>query len=1777
MAVHGGACAKFDPSIGEDCSYACGTGTVESALTDLERIEKFNCGFGSHLTIDQEVECEASFMSSKNMSFGAVGAISNVFHPSKVARHLASNNWWKQRDLLHPLILVGRGAEKYAVRNDFPTCNPEELISNQAKDSYEKYLHRMLHPYDTHDTVGAISINVNNMEAESATSSGGIVLKHSGRLGHSCVYGSGTWSERRQYEEPGDLYSERTISIVSTGHGEHLVKADFCRGIATRVLDDEEGILYSDIIREFLRDKMESRARFGGIAMIADKFNERMSLEFLVFHNTRYLPAAVRGRDNKIQVDHNMPPKKHKKPVDAPPSPSQVDIADLQSSKFKLIAELIAETDQNLPDDEIDQAIEEFASSGDHSEWQGIEKAFPYLCSMARRSSTYGNWRKRFQVVDYLLSCFQELYTDVSSNVENYFDQKTDSEPDVEIIHAVSMFVILASKLIVQLQLHVSKVTAESNQGKRGGGRRDLDEETAEYCARWKNYQRNRIIGCLIQLLELRVDTAGGLKKKAIQYIFAPDAMEKDFIARFMDTVSQLLEDPENAARSSQAWIVSYFEIWKVLATEYQMAPYIANSIFGDTLDLPYLETASSFPFIEPIVRMMKDNSAPGRNRINQPLRALLEMCVRRACSVYSGDRAEHPPPKAFCMIIQALALHCPDVMLQEVNNVVRLLENPHVNVRMATLQALADMFASPYLSKELCEEFKTRIDKRKIIFTRLCAHVIDEGTNVRTKSISLLRSLMENRRIPEEFESLGFLTLVAGRLNDKSVQVRKAAIQFLTSFLDNNRHGHDFSKAVHVNLMQEKRLELLRLNTPKSRAIQQAEDEYMARDFRLKTDIRHELTGIFKGEVSISREDDIIPLAILLTDLDRPGVGAGLARFYASQENFPCNATRRNDLPDHGLELLDEAVRHVHESGKLDYQQFKLQILRNNDDQLLEDEQEARDHKHKVQQLRAQMQQLINKMLIGLELEKALTIALRCVLMGETAEIKEGIKFLTRCKLFGIAGADDAMRSMCSLVWRPHADVLNELIEAAEDMFISKLEGGEKAAERDKSTVENLMSAMDGVAKGDQASVEEVVYLLASKELPSTLGEKNNKAPRKRRPMETSVIIKLWHIALDTSIGNDNRKLVALKILFPISRTEKGLPEARSRLRSLQRKLDGDPKIAVAALRIISILGGQTEQEKEADAFKRPIFRIHQDDSLFKSIENFFFREVVKADDSPDRDWFGVVRYTVHILLNISMDANIMLPRLASHFLYRAKRISEFFIFYSKQAEGPVVDPVRTEAAIRRRDYWGLTWCRVMEKLMAFIGEVASQVHAYTQITIPRLHTRYISKMRDAEKSDSKLREESVRFLTDLEKSIAQKKTIFALPPQDNTQAATTDHYFFVKLLCDKRLFIPSKLLGRLLPIVVYGMRVKTMPTRIKQAATIAFAKFMPLSSEIASFGAPSFFGSMVNSNHSLIRCNMIASCCDFAFAQPTIFELYAPNLFKMSQDKSADARESALLVLTHLMSNDMIQTRGVLSESARCICDTARPVREAAQSLFRDLNARSETVVQLLPEFLYRLSVTSERLSMKQYKTVFEFLIALLKEKSRTTDLMIDRVCLKFSNIDMNDTEAPKYLLIALAKFAQNEGGLARLHDNWRHWSKFLCHSQVAREYVQMIEHMQSVSKNEDYKSQCSELIASIKKVNEEGLRKEDITAAPQAAKKKGRGRKAAAAGADTPSTSAARTPRRKRGPTPSYEESEYGEQMEEDEREEEEEEVEEVYEEAEMEEVPEEEEDPEYDFEQ
>jgi len=79
------------------------------------------------------------------------------------------------------------------------------------------------------DTVGAIVLDSNGQFA-SAVSSGGILLKHPGRIGHASIYGCGCW-----VDEAADQSSK--IAVCTTGCGEHILKTIFAKECADAMLD----------------------------------------------------------------------------------------------------------------------------------------------------------------------------------------------------------------------------------------------------------------------------------------------------------------------------------------------------------------------------------------------------------------------------------------------------------------------------------------------------------------------------------------------------------------------------------------------------------------------------------------------------------------------------------------------------------------------------------------------------------------------------------------------------------------------------------------------------------------------------------------------------------------------------------------------------------------------------------------------------------------------------------------------------------------------------------------------------------------------------------------------------------------------------------------------------------------------------------------------------------------------------------------------------------------------------------------------------------------------------------------------------------------------------------------------------------------------------------------------------------------------------------------------------------------------------------------------------
>ncbi|KIY04177.1 uncharacterized protein Z520_00869 [Fonsecaea multimorphosa CBS 102226] len=112
---------------------------VEMAIRLLEDKEITNAGYGSNLTIDGQVECDATLVDHLGRS-GAVGAISLVKNPIAVAR-LVLDDTTKPMSLhrVPPNLLVGPGATDYAADKGVPILPADFLVSATARARWSRW------------------------------------------------------------------------------------------------------------------------------------------------------------------------------------------------------------------------------------------------------------------------------------------------------------------------------------------------------------------------------------------------------------------------------------------------------------------------------------------------------------------------------------------------------------------------------------------------------------------------------------------------------------------------------------------------------------------------------------------------------------------------------------------------------------------------------------------------------------------------------------------------------------------------------------------------------------------------------------------------------------------------------------------------------------------------------------------------------------------------------------------------------------------------------------------------------------------------------------------------------------------------------------------------------------------------------------------------------------------------------------------------------------------------------------------------------------------------------------------------------------------------------------------------------------------------------------------------------------------------------------------------------------------------------------------------------
>lgn len=192
---------------------------VVAAINNVENNENFkSVGYGGLPNIEGIVELDAGIMDGTTLAFGAVAALQNFKNPISIAEKLLSveyNNF-----------LVGEGARQFALEEGFIE---EELLTENAQGKYQEKLAELDltgKVYRGHDTVSVLARDTfYNIAAGTSTS--GLFMKRSGRLGDSAIPGAGYYADSGVGAAGSTGVGEDILISAISFHIVSLIKAGY--------------------------------------------------------------------------------------------------------------------------------------------------------------------------------------------------------------------------------------------------------------------------------------------------------------------------------------------------------------------------------------------------------------------------------------------------------------------------------------------------------------------------------------------------------------------------------------------------------------------------------------------------------------------------------------------------------------------------------------------------------------------------------------------------------------------------------------------------------------------------------------------------------------------------------------------------------------------------------------------------------------------------------------------------------------------------------------------------------------------------------------------------------------------------------------------------------------------------------------------------------------------------------------------------------------------------------------------------------------------------------------------------------------------------------------------------------------------------------------------------------------------------------------------------------------------------------------------------------------
>uniref|UniRef100_A0A183UQP2 Cnd1 domain-containing protein n=1 Tax=Toxocara canis TaxID=6265 RepID=A0A183UQP2_TOXCA len=746
-----------------------------------------------------------------------------------------------------------------------------------------------------------------------------------------------------------------------------------------------------------------------------------------------------------------------------------------------------------------------------------------------------------------------------------------------------------------------------------------------------------------------------------------------------------------------------------------------------------------------------------------------------------------------------------------------------------------------------------------------------------------------------------------------------------------------------------------------------------------------------------------------------------------------------------------DEIAARIFEALGTHFVEFYVSKQLNDDEKMVEEEDRVEDFTKQLKAIDSKISYCQEALMFSLEMEKCLSSALRSVMTGQANELAESIHLIVEARKFAIRGSEKAVRELFRVVWRRDNAIRETVVKSGKDLFISANQDPNVAT---RKTAENLIRIVLGVCEEDRISLEQVICLMARENMLtielldafssvvfSTQGALRIAALRlfsiicrankefMRERFEFFVEMSRREAFFD---GDDGT--LAAEYFNAVSMLG-GLPNAKdlSTLSEIPFRLPQTHRIirCIETLLIENVSNKNYEWLCVMDKAINAIYYAAARPS--RSVRRIASSIISQAKNALASFWLSKqhIDAVACATFKDTNDETELDPKVEELLTAEERwqeerndveRISEMEVDDNReetkqldeedltQMQHVLVKALEADAE-QRFELWEL----IAERVCAFTGQVALKtlihvdisflaemkrknelVHAMRQAASLNGDVAKRGKPRDAEeypedREPTKLEIESIERTGFFEASEEDVEDPLGLTGfSDDERIAQR-----ANRICEVGVFRRRKLLSRLTPFLLFIVRSKkTICTeRLRSAAALALSKVMLLSMRVCMRMMPIFVHFLTHSPSAECRSNLMIAAGDLCFRFPNVVEKYSYHLYERIRDKDAYVRETCVIVLAHLILNDMVRIRGTVGDIARCIVDANVNIANLAKFFFAELSKKGNIIYNLMPDVVSRLS-SNQEVAIDDFREIMKLLLSFIK-KDKQADSLLEKLC--------------------------------------------------------------------------------------------------------------------------------------------------------------------------------------